>query len=34
MRALGWTPTYTIRDGVLRTVDFLTRNEWVLEERA
>ena len=33
MRLLGWKPEVTIRDGVLRTLDFLRRNEWVLEKR-
>lgn len=31
IRALGWRPTLTIRESVLRTVDYLTRNPWVLE---
>jgi UDP-glucose 4-epimerase len=30
IRALGWTPQLTIRDGVLRTIEFLRNNEWVL----
>ena len=30
IRALGWTPQLTIRDGVLRTIEFLQNNEWVL----
>lgn len=34
IRALGWQPTLTIRDGVLRTVEFLRANEWLLEARA
>jgi UDP-glucose 4-epimerase len=33
IRSLGWQPKYSIRDGVLRTVEFLRRNEWVLEAR-
>ena len=34
IRSLGWTPKHSIRDGVVRTVEFLKRNEWVLESRA
>ena len=34
MRGLGWKPALTIRDGVLRTVDFLEQNRWVLEKRS
>jgi len=33
IRALGWTPRLTIRQGVERTVEFLRANEWVLESR-
>ena len=33
MRALGWKPALTIRDSILRTVDFLEQNPWVLEKR-
>lgn len=31
IRALGWKPKLTIRDGVLRTVDWLSENRWVFE---
>jgi UDP-glucose 4-epimerase len=31
IRALGWKPRLTIRDAVLRTVDYIRSNEWVLE---
>jgi UDP-glucose 4-epimerase len=31
IRALGWRPSLTIRESVLRTVDYLTANPWVLE---
>lgn len=34
VRALGWKPKLTIREGVLRTLDYLRRNEWMLEKRA
>jgi UDP-glucose 4-epimerase len=33
IRALGWSPKVSIRDGVIITVDFLRANEWVFEER-
>ncbi|MEN9938080.1 MAG: hypothetical protein RLZZ387_4659 [Chloroflexota bacterium] len=31
VRALGWRPKLTIREGVLRTLDYLRANPWVLE---
>lgn len=34
IRALGWTPKLSIRDGVIRTVDYLRANPWLLEARA
>lgn len=34
MRAAGWTPTLSIREAVLRTVDYLKANHWLLESRA
>ncbi len=34
MRALGWAPTLTIRQGVERTVRYLTENSWLLEARS
>ncbi len=33
VRALGWTPELTIRQGVIRTVEYLQQNQWVLEGR-
>jgi UDP-glucose 4-epimerase len=33
IRALGWAPRLSIRQGVERTVEFLRHNEWVLEQR-
>ena len=33
MRGLGWTPKFSIRDGVIRTVGFLNQNRWVFEKR-
>jgi UDP-glucose 4-epimerase len=34
IRSLGWTPRLTIREGVLRTLDYLEMNPAVLEMRA
>jgi UDP-glucose 4-epimerase len=34
VRALGWCPQLTIRDGIVRTLDFLRQNPWVLEKRS
>jgi UDP-glucose 4-epimerase len=34
MRSLGWTPRLTIREAVIRTVDYLKANHWLLESRA
>jgi UDP-glucose 4-epimerase len=31
IRALGWQPKLTIREGIVRTVDWLTRNRWVMD---
>ena len=33
IQALGWKPKHTIREGVLKTVDFLQKNEWVFDAR-
>lgn len=33
IRELGWTPQYTIEDGIIKTVQFLERNEWVFDVR-
>jgi UDP-glucose 4-epimerase len=33
IRALGWRPKLNIREGILRTVEFLRANEWVLATR-
>ena len=33
IRLLGWTPKHSIRDGIVKTVDFLKSNEWLLEAR-
>jgi UDP-glucose 4-epimerase len=34
MRALGWKPELSIRQGIVRTLEFLRANPWVLEARA
>lgn len=34
IRALGWRPTLTIREGILRTLRYLMENPWLLEARA
>ena len=33
IRALGWQPKLTIREGIVRTLDWLQKNRWILEER-
>ncbi len=33
IRVLGWRPTLTIREGVIRTVDYLQKHAWLLEAR-
>lgn len=33
IRALGWAPTVTIRDGIVRTLGYLRANPWLLETR-
>ena len=30
IRALGWKPKLSINEGVIRTIDFLRREEWIL----
>jgi UDP-glucose 4-epimerase len=34
IRALGWKPKLTIRDGILCTLEYLKSNRWLLEQRA
>lgn len=34
IQSLGWNPTVSIEEGVLRTVRWLRENEWVLEARS
>ncbi len=33
LRALGWRPTLTIRQAVVRTLEWFDRNPWVFEDR-
>ena len=33
IRALGWKPELSIREGIVRTLQFLEQNRWVLEKR-
>lgn len=33
IRSLGWSPKLTIREGVLKTIDYLRAESWVLEQR-
>jgi len=33
VRALGWQPRLTIRDGIIRTLEYLQANPWLLEAR-
>ena len=32
IRSLGWTPKLSIRDGIIRTLDYLRSNDWLLDE--
>lgn len=33
IRSLGWTPKLTIREGIIRTVQYLQENHWLLDRR-
>ena len=33
IRALGWAPKLTIREGIGRTIDWLSQNRWVFDRR-
>lgn len=33
IRALGWKPKLTIRQGIIRTLEYLQANHWLLEQR-
>jgi len=34
IRSLGWKPKLSIREGIIRTLDYLVANPWVYEARA
>jgi len=34
VRALGWKPKLTIREGIIRTLEYLQANQWLLEQRS
>jgi len=34
IRKLGWQPKLSIREGIMKTVDYLRQNPWVLERRS
>ncbi len=34
MHAFGWAPKLSIREGIVRTVDYLVANPWVMEARS
>ena len=33
IRGLGWRPTLSIREGIIRTLDYLRTNPWLLQDR-
>ena len=33
IRSLGWKPSLSIRDGIIKTLEYLKNNPWVLERR-
>jgi UDP-glucose 4-epimerase len=33
IRLLGWTPKLSIREGIIKTLDYLIANPWLLDER-
>ena len=33
MRSRGWAPKYSIRESVVKTVEYLVENRWLLESR-
>jgi len=33
IRALGWKPKLTIQQGIIRTLEYLQANQWLLEQR-
>jgi UDP-glucose 4-epimerase len=33
IRSLGWKPEYSIKQGIVKTLEYLEKNQWVLERR-
>ena len=33
IRSLGWKPKYSINEGIIKTLEYLEKNQWVLETR-
>jgi UDP-glucose 4-epimerase len=33
IRSLGWTPNCSIKEGIIKTLEFLENNQWILESR-
>ncbi|DAC71857.1 MAG TPA: nucleoside-diphosphate sugar epimerase [Thermoplasmata archaeon] len=33
IRSFGWKPKYSIKDGIIKTLEFLENNQWILERR-
>lgn len=33
IQSLGWRPKYSIKEGIIKTLEFLEKNEWILERR-
>jgi len=33
IRSLGWRPKYSIKEGIIKTLEYLQKNQWVLERR-
>ena len=34
IRSLGWTPKQSIKDGIIKTLDYLIANSWLMERRS
>ena len=34
IRSLGWKPKLSIREGIIRTLDYLKEQQWLLDNRA
>lgn len=33
IRSLGWKPTLSIQEGIIKTIDYLSKNAWILEKK-